>query len=189
MDGVLTLFVVGFVLRSLLFYAPGGPKEQIDNIRSTIDYSHPHAYLGLEFISFYEKLYDLEKPWPLDYLVSLFDPTDTTVRTVTDDPTVPGGLMTVTYTKGIDLFGIQGSGALTGDLGESMTFDRGRPVTEMFGKGLGEFMLLLLLSLPICVTALAVQRRKRPPIPGLPNYSQSRNLLHHYAHLMRLSGL
>lgn len=73
------------------------------------------------------------------------------------DELVPKGIS-------INLFGwgIQGSGLLTADLGESVAIAHGVPVHDMFGKGLSELFLTLASLLLALVFLYTLQRRGRP---------------------------
>ncbi len=179
--GVVTLFLAALVMHTFVLYAPGGPKEQLDQAESfaaTQRYDH-----GSELRRIYRKLYDLDKPWPVGSLAWLFDPSDTSE--VRYD--LQGNVHT--STKGIDIFGIKGSGILTGDLGESVQVDQGMPVVDLFGPELGQFMLLLAILPSTALAFLVVQRGGRSSTNGLPNLPQSRKLFDQYLPPVRLPGL
>jgi peptide/nickel transport system permease protein len=95
-----------------------------------------------------EDLFELDKPWPLNYLAWLFDPGETTELNEFGEE-IP---------KGIDLrigeLHVKGSGALTGDFGGYTTWPwntRGEPITVMIARGLPNTALLLVVSLIISV--------------------------------------
>jgi peptide/nickel transport system permease protein len=143
------LFLSTFLIYSILILTPGGPRDQINQLRFAQAGGHP---INPRLIDYYTKLYGLDKPYPLNYLVWLFNPEETSQR-VYD---LAGNV--VTTTKGINLFGvIKGSGVLTGDLGESVVFDQGKPVGGLIGDRLLNTLLLtgsallvaILIALPI----------------------------------------
>ncbi|HST03719.1 MAG TPA: ABC transporter permease [Chloroflexia bacterium] len=92
-------------------------------------------------IKYYTELYGLDKPYPLNYLLWLFDPSKTseTSYDIQGNPIVKS--------VGVDIFGIKGSGILTGDLGKSVNVDLNRPVAELIGKRLGNTLALMGLSI------------------------------------------
>jgi ABC-type dipeptide/oligopeptide/nickel transport system permease component len=67
--------------------------------------------------------------------------------------------------------------------------EEGQAVTYLPGEWLGQSLRVLVLTLFLSMMVIAVQRRKRPPVPALPTYPQSGRLLHYYAHPMRVPGL
>ena len=83
-------------------------------------------------IDYYTKIYGLDKPYPLNYLLWLFDPAKTseTSYDIKGNPTVKS--------IGVDIFGIKGSGILTGDLGKSVKIDLNKPVVDLIGAKTGQ---------------------------------------------------
>jgi peptide/nickel transport system permease protein len=108
------------------------------------------------------QLYKLDKPWPTNFFLWLFDPTDTTKQ----DPNSLDGVLR----KGIDvnLLGLrlQGSGALTGNFGISERVLAGREVGEAVAERWGNTMWLvgvsliisLLVAVPLGIIAAMVYR-------------------------------
>jgi ABC-type dipeptide/oligopeptide/nickel transport system permease component len=110
--------------------------------------------------------YKVDRPWPVNFLAWLFDPTDTT-QFVNDQY---GN--TVEVPEGIDLtigpWRIQGSGLLTLDLGNTDSLGTDGPVGEMLSARWPNTALLLLasmvlaaaVSLPVGIMS-AVRHRSR----------------------------
>ncbi|MFL5734233.1 MAG: ABC transporter permease [Chloroflexia bacterium] len=143
-QGILVLVASSFVVYSLLIFTPGGPWDQV-NSRSGEGGRPIPARVLAQLI----KTYKLDKPYPVNYLVWLFDPEDTTeIKGL--DQVVP---------KGIDLtvgnWHIKGSGILTGDFGRSVSIAKGLYVRDMIGSRIGYTLLLtctaLVLSLLIAL--------------------------------------
>jgi peptide/nickel transport system permease protein len=88
-----------------------------------------------------ERVWKVDKPWPLNFFTWLFDPSDTTQL---DDNAqeVP---------KGIDVnvfdWHIKGSGILTGDLGTSTSTSKGAAVGDLIGAKASNTLLLVSVSL------------------------------------------
>ncbi len=101
-----------------------------------------------------EETYKLDKPWPFDFFVWLFDPNDTTDVDRDFQPTP----------KGIDIeigaFHLKGAGVLTGDFGKTKVIQKGTPVGELLSTKIGysailiglTIMLSFLIAIPIGVT-------------------------------------
>ena len=121
-QGFLVLVASSFVIYSILVVTPGGPVDQY--YQKFGEGGHPPPGSLLEALL---KLYKLDKPYPINYLVWLFDPEDTT-EIVGLDKVVP---------KGLDLaigpWHIKGSGVLTGDFGRSVSLAKGVYVMDMIG--------------------------------------------------------
>src|SRR5262245_6111856 len=133
-QGVVVLFLATFMIYSILILTPGGPRDQVNQLRFQATAGKP---INPRLIDYYTKLYGLDKPYPINYLVWLFNPNDTMKRVYDIEGNV------VTTTKGINLFGvIKGSGVLTGDLGESVSFDQGKTVGELMGDRLLNTLIL-----------------------------------------------
>ena len=102
-QGFIVLVAASFVIYSILIITPGGPRDQINQILQD-----PSKHISKIFKDQMYKRYKLDKPYPLNYVIWLFDPSE-----ITD--TV--GLNTV-VPKGIDVtigpWQIRGSGVLTG---------------------------------------------------------------------------
>jgi ABC-type dipeptide/oligopeptide/nickel transport system permease component len=67
--------------------------------------------------------------------------------------------------------------------------EEGQAVTYLPGEWLGQFLLVLALTLVLSMLVIDVQRRRRPLAVGLPNYPKGRSLLYQYEHPMRVVGL
>src|SRR5690242_20285369 len=109
-EGIFVLLLASFLIYSILFLSPGGPLDQI-KFSSGGSGRPPISKSALENL---QRLYKLDKGWPLNYVLWLFDPENTTTLDANDN----------VVQKGINFnFGpihIQGSGAINGDFGESM---------------------------------------------------------------------
>lgn len=187
--GAITLFLTGLVIYSLvvdklwgILYVP--PTD----ICFTDDPSK--SSMCMEQLAQRTQNLELDKPWPNNYVAWMFDPDETTQTFFT---WYDVGYEKREVAKGINLgigdFTLRGSGVLTADLGYSTIMERERAVLDMFGKGLGELMLLLMLILPASMAAVLVQRRRRPPAYGLPNYPKSRTLLDLCLRPIRIPGV
>ena len=142
-QGFVVLFLSTFMIYSILILTPGGPRDQINEMR--ISAAQGKAFNPL-LIEYYEELYGLDKEYPLNYLVWLFDPEDV-VETTYD---LQGNVYTAT--KGINLFGIiKGNGVLAGDLGKSVNIDQGRSVADLMGRRIGNTLTLMGLALLVSV--------------------------------------
>src|SRR5439155_3692568 len=139
-QGFIVLVVSSFVIYSILIVTPGGPKDQINQILQD-----PSKHLSKFFIEQMYKRYKLDQPYPLNYLVWLFDPNETTEIV---------GLNTVQQ-KGIDVtigpWHIQGSGVLTGDFGKSVVLAKGLDVMELIGGRIGYTLALTISALVIAL--------------------------------------
>jgi peptide/nickel transport system permease protein len=140
-QGVVVLFLSTLMIYSILILTPGGPKDQIRQMKA--DAVGTGKSINEDLIKYYTKLYGLDVDYPWNYVKWLFDPNATTkVRYEIKD----GTYVPITTTLGIDLFGIKGTGILTGDLGESVIFDQGKPVASLMGERFGNTLLLMGLS-------------------------------------------
>lgn len=92
-----------------------------------------------------EQHYKFDKPWPLNFFLWLFDPSDTT-QTNFDSQTFP---------KGIDVsilgLHIKGTGILTGDFGKSDVVFKGRDIGEGISTRWGNTVILVGLSLVVSI--------------------------------------
>ncbi len=138
LQGVVVLFLSTFLIYSILILTPGGPKDQIRQMRAEAVNGKP---MNPKLIDYYTQLYGLDKPYPINYLTWLFDPSKTNEVTYGMDGNV------VTKTLGINLFGIiKGSGIITGNLGNSVSVDTEKPVAGLLGLRLGNTLALMGLS-------------------------------------------
>src|SRR5688500_12473714 len=135
LQGVVVLFLATFLIYSIILITPGGPQDQVNQLRYASTSGRPINPLLLQLL---KKQYGLDKPYPINYLAWLFDPTETT-----DFDRDEG----ITVTKGIDLFGVlRGSGVLTGDFGESAAIAQGDSVIGMMGQRIGNTLALTVLA-------------------------------------------
>jgi peptide/nickel transport system permease protein len=134
------LFVWLIIYTVLVLLMPRGPKDVYEHFGG---FHMPGELTGPEL----EQLYKLDKPWPANFFLWLFDPNDTTKQ----DPNRIEGVLR----KGIDvnLFGLrlQGSGALTGNFGISERVLPGREVGEAIAERWGNTMWLVGVSLIVAV--------------------------------------
>jgi peptide/nickel transport system permease protein len=139
-QGFIVLVVSSFVIYSILIITPGGPRDQINQMLQD-----PSKHLSKFFVEQMYKRYKLDKPYPLNYLVWLFDPSETTDIE---------GLNTVVQ-KGIDVtigpWRIQGSGVLTGDFGKSVAMAKGVYAMDMIGSRIGFTLALTITALVIAL--------------------------------------
>lgn len=129
LQAVLSIFITVFVLFSYFVYlspfavsraytaalrtaAQPEEPEYNDYLMLGSYKKDPRGYYRDLAIS-YEEVYKLDKPWPFNYFLWLFDP-QTTVQKEKDGTLKPKGI-------DLDLFGVhvKGSGMLTGDVGTS----------------------------------------------------------------------
>jgi peptide/nickel transport system permease protein len=137
LEGIFVTLMASFLIYTILTFAPGGPLSQLKFAAG----ASGRGNISESDIERLKRLYKLDKPWPLNYLVWLFDPNDTTTLDESDK-VVP---------KGINLkigdIHIQGSGILTGDFGRSMLVYRGLPVSEVMAARMGNTLVLMVGSL------------------------------------------
>jgi peptide/nickel transport system permease protein len=140
-EGLFVIILASFFIYSILTLAPGGPLDQIKF--STGGSGRPP--ISQSVIDNLKRLYKLDKPWPINYLVWLFDPEETT-QLNDQNEVVP---------KGIDVtigsLRIQGSGVINGDFGESMIIQRGQPATKVMGERIGKTLILMTSALLIAL--------------------------------------
>ncbi len=179
--GIFTFFASTLVIFSVIIYAPGGPMFTL-YVEDT-DYNPSPTFLN-RVMAFYHT----DQPWPVSYMAWLFDPNGPKPLWHQEATSSARDLRTGMNIE-IGNFHLRGSGVLTGDLGVSIIVEQGQPVTDVFGEGLA-IMLLMALTLPVLMGVVVVQRRRRPPVYGLPpNYPMSRNLLDQRLCPMRVPGL
>ncbi|HVF99271.1 MAG TPA: hypothetical protein VND68_05495 [Chloroflexia bacterium] len=146
--GIVTFFLAAFVLYTAILYAPTASP---DIVRPT-----PRPDFD-RYIASARNTFELDKPWPLNFLAYMFDPNETT-----------DVIGSVTYPKGVRVsvlgMEISGSGVVTGDLGRSITIARNMPVIDIIGPGLYlAFASVISLLLTFTYVA-AVQRAGRPAL-------------------------
>jgi peptide/nickel transport system permease protein len=134
------------MIYSILILTPGGPADQVKRLKTEAVNGKP---VNPKLVDYYTELYGLDKPYPINYFAWLFDPEKSTSVTydITGNP--------ITRTMGINIFGIKGSGVLTGELGNSVNIDLDKPVMGLMGARMGNTLALtgsaLLLAILIAV--------------------------------------
>ncbi|MEO5953498.1 MAG: ABC transporter permease, partial [Chloroflexia bacterium] len=144
---------IGFVYTVVVVLLPTGPRANYEqavteyaNWQETIidnpEYADFPEYTTLKnAVEGLAKDYKVDQPWPLNYLLWLFDPNDTTDTNRDFEVS----------TKGIDVqigsLHIKGSGILTGDFGKSKVIQKGTPVSEFLSTRIGYSAILIVLSL------------------------------------------
>jgi peptide/nickel transport system permease protein len=142
------VFMWLLVYTVLVMWMPDGPYARYEDARaagfnpqepSRGGFTEPGAPTMPDLV----RLYKLDKPWPANFFLWLFDPNDISKQ----DP----NKISSTLRKGIDvdLFGLrlQGSGALTGNFGISERVLRGREVGEIVSERWGNTLSLVGVSL------------------------------------------
>lgn len=169
--GVVTLFLAGLLIHTVLWYGPGGRAPQWERMTQDAFWCRHCSH---EYIEHEVDINNFDKSWPLSYLAWLFDPSEAeelarhyTSTGVSDGfAFVPRGIR-----MELGTFQVAGSGALTGNLDYSVGVERGQKVEDVFGKGTGELMLLSVLLLFASMSLVAVQRRRRPHANEQPDES------------------
>jgi peptide/nickel transport system permease protein len=133
----------------------------------------------LDFALSLEKTFKLDKPWPLSYLVWLFDPSDTEVVQLS----LSGNM--VHSPKGIDVnilgLRIRGSGILTGDFGNSQGFARDTPLRKLLAdRWLNTFVLVVVSFVLALVIGLVL---------GIMGALRERSVVDHTITIFTLGGL
>ncbi|HEX9988097.1 MAG TPA: ABC transporter permease [Chloroflexia bacterium] len=164
-QGLMVLMLSTFVIYSILILTPGGPVDQVAELRQ-----NKVKPVNEQYLQSLLEAYKLDDPYPINYLRWLFDTKDVT-EVDTHDQLVRKGI-------NIDIFGlhIEGSGALTGDFGRSLQAQKGRPVLELMGERLGPTLALtasslflsILIAIPIgIVSAIRQYSRLDYTVTGL----------------------
>ncbi|HEX9990434.1 MAG TPA: ABC transporter permease [Chloroflexia bacterium] len=169
----LAFIVVAILLLYTLFVfvLPGGPNQTYQQVTRTL--AQPPApgepTLDADFLErlqerayMLERNFELDKPWPLNFLAWLFNPNETT-RLDPQQGEVPSGINLT-----IGALHIQGNGLLTGDFGRAESVDRGANVTDAMSSRWGNTVLLvgtalvasILLAIPIGILG-AVRQNSR----------------------------
>jgi peptide/nickel transport system permease protein len=134
------VFMWLLVYTVLVMLMPNGPKERYEHFNG-------FDFRGEMTADELRQVYKLDKPWPANFVLWLFDPNDITKQ----DPNRIDNLLR----KGIDVnvFGLrlQGSGALTGNFGISERVLAGREVGEAVAERWGNTMWLVGVSLVVAV--------------------------------------
>ncbi len=141
-QGFIVLVLATFVIYSILIITPGGPRDQVAELKATSTSNRPVNVAVLQALL---KAYKLDSPYPVNYLRWLFDPLDTTQ--VNDQ--------NIVVPKGIDInignWHIKGSGVLTGDFGNSVQIAKGQSVMKLMGDRLGNTLALTISALILSV--------------------------------------
>ncbi|HET9496378.1 MAG TPA: ABC transporter permease [Chloroflexia bacterium] len=141
MQGLSVLALATFVIYSILIITPGGPRDQVAELRLG-----PRP-VNFDYINALLERYKLDSPYPISYLRWLFDPKDT----VQVDPNDNSRLIP----KGIDVvigdLRIKGSGVLTGDFGSSVQVAKGQPVMKLMGDRLGNTLALTVTAMVLSI--------------------------------------
>jgi peptide/nickel transport system permease protein len=143
-QGFIVLVLATFVIYSILVVTPGGPADQVAELKALSGSTRPVNAAYLENVL---KAYKLDSPYPINYLRWLFDPSDTIYIDRNDGNAVKQ--------KGIDIkigdLHIKGSGALTGDFGNSLVVQKGTSVMQLMGDKLGNTLALTVSALLVSV--------------------------------------
>jgi peptide/nickel transport system permease protein len=144
-----------FVYTALVMWMPAGPNwraermiEEFRKISAEVNPGYTGPFSSPELEEIYAQ-YKNDRPWPLSFLVWLFDPEHTTQEGPDGSPVSKGINVTI---LGVN---IKGSGILTGDWGTSRFVHQGSNIRVMIGEQAGSTLLLvgvaLLLSLIIAI--------------------------------------
>jgi peptide/nickel transport system permease protein len=134
LQGVVVLFLATFLIYSIILITPGGPQDQVNQMKYAASVGEP---INPRLLEIRIRQYGLDKPYPFNYLAWLFDPSETTDFDRDKNEVIP---------KGIDFLGLRGSGILTGDFGETASISQGSPVLGMMGERIGNTLALTLLA-------------------------------------------
>lgn len=143
-QGLIVLVLATFVIYSILVITPGGPADQIAEMKALSNSSKP---VNTALLKSLEKAYKLDSPYPVNYLRWLFDPLDTEQLDPNDNTRI--------IQKGINItlgpIVIKGAGVLTGDFGTSIWVSKGNPVMQLMGDRLGNTLALTISSLLLSI--------------------------------------
>ena len=154
--GVLALILSALAIFSILVYLPGGVLWSVGD-PALVTTSRCFDCVRQDARNLLIFTFELEKPWPGNFISWLFD-------------TKSASSLFFDYDEAADLSvnvlgaRIEGAGALTGDLGTSISFERGTPVTDLLGPGLRELLLAITTAI-FLLMAIAVAQRLRHPSP------------------------
>lgn len=164
------LFVASLLLYSLLVvWYPGGPsaKYKAAMIQKAAPAAGGSGNTGFQPVPAQggenieraaKEYYKVDRPWPLNYFLWLFDPQDTRLNEQGEE--VPTGI-----DLNIGPLHIRGSGVLTGDFGESNMYSPGTSVGELLDQRssrtawlvIASLLISILIAVPIGVLAAARQ--------------------------------
>lgn len=137
-QGFVVLALATLVIYTILIATPGGPRDQVEELRQQSTGSRRVSQAYVESIL---KAYKLDSPYPINYLRWLFDPTDTQELNEYNE----------LVQKGIDVrigdLHIAGSGVLTGNFGRSISIAKGLQVTDMLAGKVGNTLALTFSAL------------------------------------------
>lgn len=150
MGGILALLFTTFVFHTGFFYAPTGVIDSCTEIRLDV----PKSFN--QYCAQVAKAYKLDFPWPLSYMLWLFDPQNNGDSAVLDDPITPSKL-------DISVLGwrIAGRGLLTGDFGTSLRVAIGSPALHVYRVELPTFLAMLIVPVVLLMLVAVGQRRGR----------------------------
>jgi hypothetical protein len=150
--GTITFCLAAFVLYTGMIY---GPNPSPDFVRPAPRYEVQRLIASII------NTFELDKPWPLNFLAYMFDPGENT--DVIGKETYPKGVR-------VSVLGmeISGSGVVTGDLGRSITIERNTPVVDIIGPGL-YLAFASVISLILTFTYIAAVQRAGRPAPYSPH--------------------
>ncbi len=166
LNGVISGVLSLITLYTVVSYTPGGPAEIVQALTTGDGHPVPPNTYLIELIPILE----LDRPWPINSLAWLFDPTESERFSRVNGNTTKGIYVVI---AGVP---IQGSGVLTGDLGESLIYQPGTPVMDIIGRRTDEYLLAHLAAIFAAMIIAYAQRRGRPRLHEL-----SSRLLPHLA--------
>lgn len=147
MGGVLTFFLATFVMYTTILYMPKGQTNVNPQGRPLTERQ------VLALIENVTDTFELDRPWPDNFLAFLFDPGEMSEVGVFSGKTYPKGLQVSVL--GI---GIEGSGLLTGDFGRSLSVSIGDRVIDLYGPGL-DLAFAFAISLTVTFMYVATVQR------------------------------
>ncbi len=138
MQGFIVLVLSTLVIYTILVATPGGPRDQVEELRQQSTGSRKVSEAYVQSIL---KAYKLDSPYPVNYLRWLFDPMDTQELNEHNE----------LVQKGINIkigdWQIEGSGVLTGNFGRSIVIAKGLQVTDMLAGKVGNTLALTISAL------------------------------------------
>ena len=154
LGGAITWLAAAFVIFTLLVYVPGGVVSRVEHGVGRHD--------GTGRVLHVIRTYELDKPWPFNYLAWMFDPADTERLDVARLYLVPEGV-------DFSVLGrpIKGSGVLTGDFGESLVVAPYTPVLQVYGLHFGVLLAITLEPALLLMLVALLQRTERKPLRSL----------------------
>jgi peptide/nickel transport system permease protein len=163
-QAIASIFFISLVLYTyFLYYSPFAvngaystlqaiatqPEEpEFDKYSMPLEYKdNPRAFFA-DSVKSYQEVYKLDQPWPLNFILWVFDPR-ATIQKDSDGTLKPKGIF-------LDIFGVHivGSGMLTGDVGSSSLFhipSLGSQLTDKWTNSLLLMSTALFFSLLIAI--------------------------------------